>query len=72
MVKYCYPLLIYKEVGGWLCVFLVFLNRKKYLFLKIIALKMNLILFFSFLCITKKTNNDQISDNMIFIRVIYL
>ena len=72
MVKYCYPCLIYKEVEGWLCVFLVFLNRKKYLFLKIIALKMNLILFFSFLCITKKTNNDQISDNMIFIRVIYL
>ena len=46
MLKYCYPCLIYKEVGGWLCVFLVFLNRKKYLFLKIIALKMNLILFF--------------------------
>jgi len=46
MVKYCYPLLIYKEVMRWLCVFLVFLNRKKYLFLKIIALKMNVILFF--------------------------
>lgn len=33
---------------------------------------MDVVLFFLFLCITKKTNNDQISDNMIFIRAIYL